>query len=472
MTAAAVRPPTSADDPAENTPPNNAPPNDTPPKNSPAENSPPKNSPPENTPPPSLWHNVDFLKFWLGETISLFGTQVTALALPLTAVTVFHASDGQVGLLRFLQLAPYLLLALLFGAVVDRMRRRRVLLLANGARMVLIGLIPLLSATHHLTLGLLLGLAAAIGVFSVLFDVSWMAFVPTVVRDSRSFVEANQKTGVTASAADVAGPGVAGAVIGALTAPTALAVDAASYLVSLVTLLWIRTPEARPPGPSETTARRSIAAEIRDGLRFVFGHRVLRPLALVGPFSNFALVSVWTMFLLYASRDRGLSPAQIGLVFSMSSLGGLLGATLSRRVIARFRFGLVYAVSMGAMFAGPVLIPLAGGPRAAQLAVFIAAFFISYLGLGIANIVVISIRQAATPAPMMGRMTAAFRTLLFGGGSLGGLVGGLLAGSLGAREALAVVGTGSLLMLVPLALSPVSRLRTQSEVSAGATAEA
>ncbi|GAA1968910.1 MFS transporter [Catenulispora subtropica] len=415
--------------------------------------------------PPSLWHNADFLKFWLGETISLFGTQVTALALPLTAVTVFHATAGQVGLLRFLQLVPYLLLALLFGALVDRMRRRRVMLVANGARLVLIGLIPLLSATHRLNLGLLLALATAIGVFSVLFDVSWMSFVPAVVRDPERFVEANQKTGVTSSTADVAGPGVAGAVIGALTAPTALAVDAGSYLVSLVTLLWIRTPEAKPGRPaSEDGRRRNIAAEVRDGLRFVFGHRVLRPLALLAPFSNFSLVSVWTMFLVYASRDRGLSPAQIGLVFSMSSVGGLLGASLSRRVIARYRFGLVYAVSMAAMFAGPALIPLAAGPRLVQLGVFVAAFFLSYLGLGVANIVVISIRQAATPAPLMGRMTAAFRTLLFGGGSLGGLAGGLLAGAVGAREALAVVAAASLLMLVPLALSPVSRLRSQDEV--------
>ena len=129
--------------------------------------------------------------------------------------------------------------------------------------------------------------------------------------------------------------------------------------------------------------------------------------------------------------------------------------------------GLVYAVSMAATFAGPVLIQLASGPRVAQLAVFVAAFFVSYLGLGVANIVVISARQAATPAPLMGRMTAAFRTLLFGGGSLGGLVGGVLAGALGAREALAVVAAGSLVMLVPLALSPVSRLRTQAEVAEG-----
>jgi MFS family permease len=409
----------------------------------------------EPTPAASLWRNADFLKFWGGETLSLFGTQVTTLAIPLTAVLTFHASPAQVGLLRFLQLVPYLALALVFGALVDRMRRRRVMLVANAARLVLIGLVPVLAATHHLNLPVLLALAAGIGVFSVLFDVSWMSFVPTLVKSPDHYVEANQKTGVTSSAAEVAGPGLAGALIGALTAPVALLVDACSYLASLLTLLWIRTPEPRPERPAE----RHLGAEIREGLRWVFGDRVLRPLALLAPFVNFSLVTVWTLFLLYAARNRGLSPAAIGVVFSASSVGGLVGASLSRGLLRRVRVGLLYAVSLGAVFVGPLAIPFAGGPRAVQLALFVLAFFVSYLGLGVSNVVVLSLRQTATPPALMGRMNAAFRTLLFGGGSLGGLLGGLLADSIGVRTALTALAVGSALMLVPLALSPVSRLR-------------
>ncbi|MGA5823913.1 MFS transporter [Kitasatospora sp. NPDC094028] len=408
------------------------------------------------TRPDTLWRNADFLKFWFGETVSLFGTQVNTLALPLTAVVAFHAGPGQVGLLRFLQLVPYLGLALVFGALVDRMRRKRVMLLANGARLVLIGAIPVLAATHRLNLPLLLTLACAIGVFSVLFDVSWMAFVPTLVREREQFVEANQKTGVTSSAADVAGPGVAGALIGALGAPIALAADAVSYLVSLGTLLWIRTPEA---GPEQPTTRRDIRREIGEGLTFVARHRILRAVALVAPFTNLFLVSVWTMFLLYASRERGLSPALIGLVFSASSVGGLIGAAASRALLARFRFGRVYALALSAMFTGPLLVPLATGSRTVVLGLFIASFFLTYLGLGVANVLGVSLRQTSTPEPMMGRMTAAFRTLLFGGGSLGGLLGGLLADALGVRTALAVVAVASALMVIPVVLSPVSRLR-------------
>ncbi|MDH6144909.1 MFS family permease [Kitasatospora sp. GP30] len=403
-----------------------------------------------------LWRNREFLTFWFGETLSLLGTQVTTLALPLTAVIAFHASPAQVGLLRFLQLVPYLGLALVFGALVDRMRRRRVMIAANAARMVLIGLIPLLAATHLLTIGLLLGLACAIGIFSVLFDVSWMSFVPTLVKDKAHYVEANQKLGVTSSTTDVAGPGIAGALIGALTAPISLVVDSTSYLVSLATLLLIRTPET-PPAPA--AEKRHLGGEIAEGLRFVLGHRVLRPLALVGPFCNFSMISVWTLFLLYAVRDEGLPAGLVGLVFSASSIGGLVGAALSGALLKRFRTGAVYAVSMTLVFAGPLLIPFAAGSRPVLLAFFVAAFFLSYLGLGVANVVMVSLRQASTPQALMGRMNAAFRTLLFGGGSLGGLIGGYLAGGLGTHTALTGIAIGSALMVLAVAASPVSRLK-------------
>lgn len=404
----------------------------------------------------SLWRNGDFLKFWCGETLSLFGSQVTNLALPLTAVIVFNASPEQVGFLRFLQLAPYLGLALIFGVWVDRMRRKPIMLVANASRMVLIGLVALLAHIDYLSMGGLLTIACAIGIFSVLFDVSWMSFVPTLVKDPKHYVEANHKLGVTSSTADVAGPGLAGMFIAVLTAPIALVVDAFSYLVSLLTLASIRT---REPRPQPSTVQRNLGRELREGLQWVFGHSILRPLALVAPFCNFSLVIVWTMFLLYAVRDQGLNPAMIGIIFSASSLGGLLGTTVSRAVIKRFPLGPVYAVSMSMIFAGPLLIPLAGGPRPVVVAMFIASFFISYLGLGVAGVVMVTLRQTCTPQSRMGRMNAAFRTMLYGGGSLGGLAGGFIAGLMGLRTGLTVVAIGSALVLVPLALSPVSRLR-------------
>ncbi|MFE0458506.1 MFS transporter [Kitasatospora sp. NPDC058965] len=405
---------------------------------------------------PGLRHNADFLRFWLGETVSLLGTQVTNLALPLTAIGAFGATDEQVGLLRFLQLVPYLGLALLIGTWTDRARRRPVMLGANLVRLVLLGLVPLLYWWHALDLPVLMVIACAVGVASVVFDVSWMSYVPVLVRGPEHYVAASARMGAGSSAADVAGPGLAGLLVSWLGAPLALVVDAASYLVSVVSLLLIRTPEPRP----EPAADRHLWRELRDGLAWVVRDRVLRALALVGFCCNFSMITTWTVFLLYGTHDLRLGSAALGGVFATASVGGLIGALVSRRVIARFPLGRVYLVAQSALLLGPSLIPAAGGPRPVVLALFVLSFFTSYLGLGVAGVVIVSLRQAVTPQSMMGRMTAAFRTLLFGGGSLGGLAAGLLAGRLGPRDALTVVAVASAAVVLGLLLSPVTRLRT------------
>jgi MFS family permease len=410
---------------------------------------------------PNLWHNHDFLKFWLGESLSLLGTQVTNLALPLTAIYAFGATDTQVGLLRFVQLAPYIGLALLFGVWVDRARRRHVMLASNTARLLLLTAVPILATTQLLTMPLLLVIACVIGVASVLFDVSWMSHVPTLVRDPRHYVEASAKMGISSSAADVAGPGLAGLLISALTAPVALIVDAFSYLVSVASLLLIRTPEPRP-APSQT---RHVRAELRDGLRWVLGNRLLRWLAAIGFCCNFSMVTVWTMFLLYGARDLQLGSTAIGGIFATASVGGLLGALISRKLLDRFPTGRVYLVAQSALLLGPTLIAAAAGPRPVMIAMFTLSFFTTYLGLGVAGVIIVSLRQSITPQSMMGRMTAVFRTLLFGGGALGGLTAGLLSDAVGTHAALALAATASAAAVIALVASPVTRVR---EISAPA----
>ncbi|AZK95306.1 MULTISPECIES: MFS transporter [Streptomyces] len=403
----------------------------------------------------SLWRHGDFLKLWFGETLSLVGAHVTNLALPLTAISAFQATDEQVGVLRFLQLVPYLGLALLFGVWVDRSRRRRLMIGANTVRMALLALVPLLHWLDALDMVTLMVIACAVGTASVLFDVSWMSYVPSLVRDPKRYVEAGAKLSAGASAADVAGPGVAGVLVAALTAPVALIVDAVSYLVSIVSLLLIRSREPRPAQPAE---RRQLRAELRDGLRWVFRNPVLRSLALIGFCCNFSMISVWTMFLLYGTGDLGLGPATIGGIFAAASLGGLTGAAISRRIIRRFPLGRVYLVSQSALLLGPVLVAVAAGPRPVMVGLFVLSFLTTYLGLGVAGVIIVSLRQISTPQELMGRMTASFRTLLFGGGALGGLAGGLLSGAIGARGALTVAAIGSAAVVVALFRSPVTRL--------------
>ena len=407
-----------------------------------------------------LWRNRDFLRFWFGESVSLVGSQVTSLALPLTAIEAFHASDRQVGLLRFLQLVPYLALAMLFGVWVDRVRRRHVMLGANLARLVLITAVPVLHWLGLLSLTPLLVIACAIGVASVLFDVSWMSYVPTLVEDPVHYVEASAKLATSSSAADIAGPGLAGVLIGALTAPVALVVDAVSYLVSIGTLLRIRAREPRP-----VPTGRKVRTEFGDGLRWVFGNPVLRALALIGFCCNFSMITVWTMFLLYGSRNIGLAAPTIGGIFAVASAGGLTGAALSRRVIRRVPLGRAYVVAQSLLLIGPALIPWAG-PASFRVVWFGASFFLTYLGLGVAGVIIVSLRQVLTPAAMMGRMTAVFRTLLFGGGALGGLAAGLASDAFGPRQALIIAAIGSGAVIPAVVVSPVRRLRALPEPAA------
>lgn len=408
------------------------------------------------SPPKSLWHNSDFLKFWFGETLSLLGTQVTNLALPLTAILSFNATDEQVGVLRFLQLVPYIGLSLLFGVWVDRVRRRHVMLGANLVRMVLLALIPILFWRHALSMPSLMIIACAVGIASVLFDLCWMSYVPALVKDTKHYVEASAKVGISSSSAEVAGPGLAGVLVSWLTPPVALIVDAFSYLVSLISLLLIRTHEPRPEPPA---AKRHLLTELRDGLRWVFRDPILRWLAFIGFCCNFSMITVWTMFLLYGTRDLQLDSMTLGGIFATASVGGLIGAVISRKVIGRFRLGRVYLVAQSALLLGPTLIVLAAGPRPVMVGMFVLSFFTTYLGLGVAGVIIVSLRQTTTPHSMMGRMTACFRTLLFGGGALGGLSAGLLSGALGAKGALTVAAIGSAAVVIGLIVSPVSRLR-------------
>jgi MFS family permease len=169
------------------------------------------------------------------------------------------------------------------------------------------------------------------------------------------------------------------------------------------------------------------------------------------------MVTVWTMFLLYGTNDLHLGSRTLGAVFATASVGGLAGAASARRVIGRFPVGRVYLVAQSMLLLGPILIVVA---PAGWVVMFVLSFFVTYLGLGVAGVIIVSLRQTSTPQAMMGRMTAVFRTLLFGGGALGGLTAGLLADAVGAYTALVVAAVASALVVVALFFSPVSRLRS------------
>jgi MFS family permease len=411
---------------------------------------------PQSDPPGrrALWRNRDFTTFWAGETISLFGSQVTLLAVPLTAVLTLNASSEQLGLVRFLENAPYLVFPLLFGAWVDRRRRRPLMLLANATRALVIGIIPLLAFLHVLSLLPLALIACTTGIFTVLFDVCWLAFVPSIVSKTH-LVEANSKLTISSAAAEVGGPGLAGILVQLLTAPLALLADSLSYVVSVASLLLIRQPEPAPQRQQNTR----LFQEIGEGMRFAFSNIYLRIIMAEAAGWNFCFSLLETIFLIYTVRQLGFSPGLLGLVYAVGAIGGLLGATIASPLAQRVRLGFVLCGTFTLGSLPWILIPVTTGSQTFVAAVFIVVFFLVRTALGIWQVLTTSLRQTITPNHLLGRTTASLRTVSYGTATLGPLVAGALGAAIGLRASLWVAGLGFALTWAALFLSPLPQLR-------------
>ncbi len=277
----------------------------------------------------SLWRHRDFLKLWTGQTVSLLGSQVTLLALPLAAILLFHASPFQVGALFSIQFLPFLLLGLPVGAWVDRLRRKPILIAADIGRFIAIGSIPVAHMLGALHLAQLYVVALVQGAGTVFFDVAYGAYLPALVQRDR-LVEGNAKLELSRSGAQLAGPGLGGILVQAFSAAGAMAADALSYLVSVVSLLAIRTPEPAPPPADEDSKR--LGGQVMDGLRYVRSQRLIRPLLACTAILNFFGIMLEAVLLVFAVRRLGLTAGEIGLIFTLGTVGFVAGAVVAERV--------------------------------------------------------------------------------------------------------------------------------------------
>lgn len=404
-----------------------------------------------------LWRHPAFMLFWSGETVSLFGTQVTLLALPLTAVLTLHATAPQLGLIRFVEALPYVLFTLIFGAWVDRRRRKPVLILANAARAVFIGLVPLLAVLNVLHLSLLGLLAFVVGVFTVLFDVTWLAYVPTLITTDE-LVEANGKVATSAAAAEVAGPGLGGVLVQLLTAPVALVADALSYLVATITLIAIRAPEPAPP--VREGKRDPLLRDIRVGLNVVWNNPYLRAIMLMSGLWNLLNGIAITVFVFYAVRELGIEPGSLGLILGAGAIGGLIGSAISTRLGQRGRFGPVLGVAFTFGCVPWLVLPAMAGSLTLEIAAFTLAFFLIQIGLGLWGVLTVSFRQAITPHHLLGRVGASLRFVSYGLGALGFVLSGALASLVGLRQTLWLAALGFIaILLITLLATPLPRVR-------------
>ncbi len=397
-----------------------------------------------------------FRRFWSAQTISYLGDQVTLLALPLAAVLALHATTAQVGYLAMAATLPTLVIGTHAGAWVDRFRRRRAILVsADLARAVLLLSVPVAYLLGGLSIVQLYGVAALVGVATVLFNVGAASVVPALVpREQR--VAGNSLLRGSFSFSFVAGPGVGGLLVGAVTAPFALVVDAVSFLVSATLIRTVPIPET----PAEEHATGGVGA----GLRFIARHRTLRPYVVSGVVLNLGYTIYFTLLTVFAVRGLGLTPAQLGLAVGAGAVGALIGSMLTGRITRRLGVG--PALILGAaIYAGALLaIPLA--PRThpwAACATIAAAEFVSGFGLMLDDINGLSLMQTVTPERMLGRVSGAMMAGTYGARSAAALAAGILGSRLGLAPTIGVAAVLGLACVPLLILSPIRGMRRLPE---------
>lgn len=376
----------------------------------------------------------------------------------MTAILLLNGNALQMGLLQAVSGAPALLAALPVGMAVDRLHRRKLMILVDLGRAVLMASIPAMLLLHRLRMSDLYVVSAAVGILTVAFDTAYQAFIPEIAGRDR-LVDGNASMQFSQSVAGMAGPGTAGLLIGLLTAPLTLFIDAASFVVSAVSLATIR--ERREP--VRRRGHGTLLTGMTEGLSFLYRHPVLRPLTLAGGGLGGCFSGFLAVYFLYLHRVAGLSPVVMGLILSAGAVGASTGALLTKGITARLGVGATIA-ACGTLFAlAGWMVPLAAGPMWLKAPWFtiaaVLAFFAGYTGAVTGN----TLRQALTPDPMLGRISATTQLVDGTLTALGALAGGALGEWIGLRGALVAASAGMSIMVVWLWLSPV---RTAAEFPA------
>jgi MFS family permease len=403
----------------------------------------------------SLWRSPDFLKLWTGETVSLLGSQVSLLALPLAAISILRATNFQVGLLASVERLPFLLVGLPAGVWVDRWPKRPVLIGGDIGRAIALASIPLAYAAGWFTIWQLYAVSFVAGVLTVFFDVAYQSYLPALV-GREHLVDGNAKLEISRSVAEIAGPGLAGELIHLLRAPTAVAVDAVSFLASAVGIAAIRRPEPRRiTVPRDQRA--GMRKEIHEGLRYVLGHPVLRRIAgCTGMFNLFSILWV-TVLLLFMVRTLRFGAGTIGLIFLLGNFGVLLGALVASRLGRRYGIGPVCCAAVAMAGSADLLGPLA--TRSNGIVLLATAWFVAAVGNVIYNVNQVSLRQSICPQRLLGRMNATMRFLVWGTMPIGGLLAGVLSTVIGLRPALWVGSVGCALSFLWMLSGAVLKVR-------------
>ncbi len=392
-------------------------------------------------PPGDLLRDAAYRRLWTSILISSFGGQVTMLALPLTAAVLLHASPTQMGLLTAMEILPFVLFSLPAGVWLDRVRKLPVYVVGESALALVVASVPLAWWMGWLNMPWLYVAGFVIGtIYTIAGSAAQIVLTQVVARDR--LVEAHAKNALAGSGAEVAGPGVAGALIKMVGAPLALLADAVMLIVSAAILRGIHINEERRRAQSN-----DFFADLKTGVRFVASNRLLVTLACV--------VGVWQMChhaaivvqILFATRTLGLNEQGVGLSYVGLGVGTVFASVFGNRISQRLGPGPCLVLGIAICGAGWLLLSFApanvwGTVMFAVMLVFFGAgavlVFINFLAL----------RQAVTPEPLLGRMTSTMRWLILIPAGPGALLGGWLGEHVGLRASLAFAGGSALLMAI------------------------
>jgi MFS family permease len=409
-----------------------------------------------------LWRHPNFRRLWLAGAVSMLGTEISSLAIPLTAVLTLGAGSIGLGVLYASRDAPSLLFGLFAGPWVDRLHRRPVLIACDLARAAVLISIPLAWIAGLLSLAYL-GIAAfLVGTLTVFFDVAHASYLPTILHRNE-LIEGNSKIEVSESLTQFVGPGIGGLLIQGLGAPLAIAFDAASFVGSALFLARIQAPEAAgQAGGRNGAPRTGIIAEAQQGVRFVLAHPLLRPLVGFAATTQLCMSGALAVYVLYAIEELQLPPAVVGVTFMGAAPGTILGAVVVGPLVRRLGLGRTMSLAAFLPGLGVLLMPAAGAALAASAVVLAAGWFL--LGLGaVYDIGEVSLRQAATPDSLRGRVNASRYFAFFGVMPVGALIGGLFGAIVGIRTTLLVAAAGLLVAPLWIVFSAVRRLTEPPE---------
>ncbi|HET9680780.1 MAG TPA: MFS transporter [Candidatus Limnocylindrales bacterium] len=405
----------------------------------------------------SLWGDGAFLRVFSATAISYFGSFITRVALPLTAIYVLGAGALEMSAIRSFEMVGWLVVGLFAGAWVDRLRRRPIMIAADLGRAVLLASIPVAAVAGVLGLWQLVVVAFLAAILSSFFDTASVAYLPTIV-DRARLVRANSALAAAASTAEVTGFGLSGFLVQALTAPIAIAIDAASFVVSAALLLTIGRSEPPPPPAHE---REPVLREIRAGAHEVLRSSTLRALTLAHA-GNHVLWGVFgTTYLLFAVQEIKLDAAAIGVITAVGGAGSLIGAVVASRLSARIGIGMAMIAGLVGFTLGNALIPLA--PAGAVLvggAILVAQQLFGDASATVHDILETSVKQAVVDNRILGRVNASIDFLTTITALIGSIGGGILAELFGLRVAMLLGLLGGVLSIAALWFSPIRHLRT------------